>query len=81
MCTKYWQSSKIKVLFELMLKSQSTSKVMSGRCLHFMGLLPNMMMTYNNCLKYNHPAKPQKLYKYGWFDMNHFSWAGSDQSG
>ena len=29
-------------------------------------------MTSKKCFKYNHPSKP-----YGWFDLNHFSWAGS----
>ena len=52
MCTKYWQSAKIKVLFELMLKVP-TAEVMSRRCLHFMGLLQNMKMTYK-CLHLSH---------------------------
>ena len=33
------------------------------------------------CLKYNHPTQPQKVYSYRWFDLNHVSWTGSDQSG
>ena len=37
-------------------------------------------MTSNKCLKYNNPTKPQKAYTCEWFDLNHFSWAGSDLS-
>ena len=43
--------------------SQSTAKVMPGRCLHFMGLLLTQnedVMTSNKCLKY---------YRYGGFDL------------
>ena len=46
---------------------------MSGRCLHFMGLLPKTWdaMTSNKCLKYDHPNEPQNAYMYEWFDLNH----------
>ena len=82
MCTKYKQSAKIKVLFELMLLKSPSQQLRSfGTLPPFYRNLPNIMMTYNKCLKYNNPPKPQKVYTYGWFDMNHFSWAGSDQSG
>ena len=79
MCTKYCHSAKIKVLFELMFKVPVNS-------LGHVGTLPLFYGTFtqhddDKCLKYNHPTKPQKAYTYGWFDMNHFSWAGSDQSG
>ena len=38
--------------------------VMSGRCLHFMGLLPNIRMSYdtqNDLHKYDYPSKPIRL--------------------
>ena len=39
------------------------------------------VMTSNKCLKYNHPIKPECLIVLdGWFGLNHFSWAGSNQS-
>ena len=43
--------------------SQSTAIVMTGRCLHLMGLLPNIRChdTQNVFHKYNHPTRPKRL--------------------
>ena len=49
------------------LKSQLAAMVMSGHCVICMGL-QKVFQTTN-------------AYMYGWFDLNHFSSAGSDLSG
>ena len=49
-------------------KMQSTAKAMSGRCLHFMGLLPKIRMSRHPksaSNTTNHPSKPLRL-MYGW---------------
>ena len=69
-------------LFELMLYIPVNSHGHVGILSPFYGTFNQNedVMTSNKCLKYNHPIKPQKAYKYEWFDINYFFWAGSGQS-
>ena len=50
------------IYFVLCLTSKPTAIIMSGRCLHFMGLTQNEdVMTTQKCFEYNHPTKPLRL--------------------
>ena len=40
-----------------------------------------VVMTSNNCFKYNYPTKPKGLICADGSTCNHFSWAGTNMSG
>ena len=77
-------SSKFLVgLFELMLYIPVNSHGHVGTLPPFYGAFTRNedVMTSNKCFTYNPTKlKPIRLI-YGWFEMNHFTWADSDMSG
>ena len=74
---------KDKALFELMLTVPVNSHGHDGTLPPFYETFTQNedVMTSKNCFKYISPNYTNNVYMYGWFDMNHFSWAGSDLSG